>query len=498
MSFPDREEGQKIGTGFGKGVSRLRFAHENIAKAMTFKTLRPSYFDFGKQILAMITKEKETAEAENLSIYMDGIPAIETLSIIEELTIVQPKHPPQIDIESPVTGQETLLCLVPKEVLALSAEYKDVLLQMTNAEANKINAFCREISTALESMGLPQKINAISSEVGLPDAIWKKIQQAQVSGGYFQLENSLASLRHLSENCQKNLADLNTTLVREEEEDKSLRQSYGYQWNRALSAALNASLRAELDKYNMKLGQAVQLDQSTIRTWEGNQECLQLLKNGKSELDSLVPANEAQQNPNTPADQLRAILEQITQAQQATDEVLKTLTSEAEHDNITEALLQLVEAKLPKENAFNHEISKFNPRKEEITARIAETRALLSTVAQANAEFERIKGNIQSNPRRMQILTQLEQAVKIYNDLSSVFSQGHQFYANLSTHLSIMQQKVADFIYSRNLEKNELIGQLSSRGGQPSGNAPNPYGQFYPPGPPPSGPPQGSPYGQFK
>lgn len=487
MSFPDRDEGMKLGTGFGKGVARLKGAFESIQKAMQVKGLRGNILEFGRSTMQQIKKEKDLAESENLSIYMDGIPDFNTLTI-EELTMVQPKFPPQVDIESIVSGQEALLCLVPKEVIALCAEYKELLHQMVSEESRKISDNKREKDRVLESMGLPQKINALSNESGLPEAIWKKIQQTQVSGGFFQLENSLSSLRQLSENCQKTLNEFLASLQREEEEDKSLRQAYGYQWGRATSAALNSSLRGEIDKYMQKLNLAVQLDGNSTRTWDNSQASLQLLKKGKNELDALIPANEQAANPNEAAEGLRAALDQLSLSESSMNEVLKSLEIEAEQDNIIEELLKLVEAKLPKEGTFNAQAAKFGPKREEVNQKVAEFRRQLEVVTGLNSEFERIKGNIRSDPQRVQILAQLEQAVKIFNDLSSIFAQGHQFYANLSTHLSVLQQRVADFIYSRSIEKNELMAQISGRGG-PASTAPNPYGQFYP---------AGHSYGQFK
>jgi hypothetical protein len=487
-SFGEREEGMKLGTGFGKGVARLRVAYDFIQKAMQVRGLRGSILDFGKNYLISIRKEKETAEGENMSIYMDGIPEIVTP--IDELTMVQPKYPPQVDIDSIISGQEVLLSLVPKEVLALCAEYKEALHQMVSEESRKISDTKREKDQILESMGLPQKITALSSEAGLPDVIWKKIQQVQVSGGFFQLENSLASLRQLSENCQKTLTEFSANLQREEQEDQSLRQAYGYQWGRATSAAINAGFKADVDKYNQKLNMALQLDRNSANTWQSSQETLGLLKKGKMELDALIPANQQSANPNEAAEGLKVALEQLGIQEASVNESLKSLEIEADQDNIIEELLKLVEQRLPKESTFAGQIAKFSPKREEINAKIAEFRRALENVSGLNAEFERIKGHIRSDPQRVQILTQLEQAVKIYNDLASIFAQGHQFYANLSTHLSVLQQRIADFVYSRNIEKNELISQISGKGPQ---GANNPYGQFFPPGHPP-----GNPYGQYK
>ena len=488
MSFGEREEGMKLGTGFGKGVSRLRFAYNFIQKAMQIKGLRGNILEFGRTQLTNIRREKETAESENLSIYMDGIP--ETVGPIDELTMVQPKFPPQVDIDSIVSGQEVLLCLVPKEVLALCAEYKEVLHQMVSAESRKITDNKRDKDQVLESMGLPQKITALSSESGLPDSIWKKIQQCQVSGGYAQLENSLTSLRQLSEGCVKTLTDFQSTLQREEDEDKTLRQSYGYQWGRATSAAINTGFKADIDKYSQKLQMAMQLDRNSFNTWQTNQEILALLKKGKPELDALIPANDVEANPNEAAEALKAALDGLAGKELVVGETLKTLEIEADQDNIIEELLRLVEQRLPKEATFAAQVAKFSGRREEVNSKIAEFRQELETVGRLNADFERVRGSIRSNPQRVQILTQLEQSVKVYTDLASIFSQGHQFYGNLSTHLSVLQQRIADFVYSRNIEKNELMAQICGKG--PQGGV-NPYGQFYP-----QGHPQGNPYGQFK
>ena len=488
ISFAEREEGMKLGSGFGKGVARLRVAYDFIQRAMQVKGLRGNILEFGRTNLTNIRKEKETAESENLSIYMDGIPDI--VGTIDELSMVQPKFPPQVDIESVVSGQEVLLCLVPKEVLALCAEYKEALHQMVSQESRKISDNKREKDQILESMGLPQKITALSSESGLPDSIWKKIQQCQVSGGFSQLENSMTSLSQLSEGCSKTLGDFQATLQREEDEDGVLRQSYGYQWGRATSAAINAGFKADIDKYSQKLRMAMQLDRNSFTTWQTNQEILTLLKKGKPELDALIPANDVESNPNEAAEALKAALDVLGGKEASVIEVLKTLELEADQDNIIEELLKLVEQRLPKESTFAAQIAKFSGRREEVNLKISEFRRELENVSRLNAEFERVRGNIRSNPQRVQILTQLEQSVKIYTDLASIFSQGHQFYGNLSTHLSVLQQRIADYVYSRNIEKNELMAHICSKG--PQGGS-NPYGQFYP-----QGHPQGNPYAQFK
>ncbi|CAG9327847.1 unnamed protein product [Blepharisma stoltei] len=479
MSFIDREEGSKLGRGFGKGVSRLRVGFDLIQRAMQTKNIRGPYLESGRTLLHQLKTEKEHAEAENLSVYMDSIPEAKALQDPEELTMIAPKFPPMVDIVSPINGEQVLQALVPPAILALSAEYKELLHNMILEESDKVAAATRNTTQALESMNLPHKLDAITVDNGLPDSVWKKVQQVQSYGGFAHIENGINSLRQLSENSQKFIAELESMVIREDEEDRSLRQMYGSQWGRAHSAAVNTHLTSDLEKYKQKLIQAINLDRTNYQILETNNEALQLLKKSKVELDQMMPPVENIGQEQSPVVQaLKGALATVDQTQKSLQDQMASLTSQADQDNIIEHLMVIEETKTPKEPIFQQEISKFSPQREGLLNTANQLRQTIDAVASANSAFDRERGSYQSNPVRVQLLQNLETAVKIYNELSANLAQGHQFYTNLSQHLSVLQQKVSDFVYSRNLEKNDLFAKLS-QSGFPQGGAQNQYRPSY-------------------
>ena len=95
-----------------------------------------------------------------------------------------------------------------------------------------------------------------------------------------------------------------------------------------MSQALNSGLRNDIETYSRKLNQAMSLDENTTRTWDTNQDSLQLLKKGKNELDEMIPANDTQQNPNLHAEQLKNSLDLLNFEEQALNEILKALVSD--------------------------------------------------------------------------------------------------------------------------------------------------------------------------
>lgn len=201
---------------------------------------------------------------------MDNIPDPKTLQDPEELTMVAPKFPPMVDLASPVNGEQVLELLVPPAILALAAEYKELLHNMIMEESERTSTATRNTLQALESMNLPHKLDALTVESGLPESVWKKVQQAQSFGGVNHIDNGLNSLRQLSENSQKFITELESMIAREDSEDKSLRQMYGNSWGRAPSIAINTHITNDIEKYRTKLNQAIVLDTHSFQMVQSN------------------------------------------------------------------------------------------------------------------------------------------------------------------------------------------------------------------------------------
>ncbi|CAG9309897.1 unnamed protein product [Blepharisma stoltei] len=60
--------------------------------------------DVGRNLLTLIANEKESAEQDNMRVYIGNIPDHFALSDPEDVNMIQPKFPPKVDIMSPIAG----------------------------------------------------------------------------------------------------------------------------------------------------------------------------------------------------------------------------------------------------------------------------------------------------------------------------------------------------------------------------------------------------------
>ena len=482
LSFEDREKGSQTGDGFGKGVARLKKALESIEKAMRVKGIRGRYLENGRTYLQMIRSEKENAEKENLSIYMDSIPDPNTLEEAEEITRLVPQFPKSIDIHSKIEGQECMNELVPPSVLAAMAEYKELLNQILVRETEKVNYISDQLYETMSNMGLPTKLEATVGGKGLPDSLWKKILQNQSQGGVNYVNQGLQNLDNFSANNERFANELLNSLTQEENEDNTLRQMYGHNWSRPQSSALNIHFKNDISTLKTKLAQAKEVDQESKNRWESNQESLQLLGKSKREIEALIPERNTQTQSSTTYEELNNAIENVeTVNKELFDEVARLKTA-LEQENIIEEIIKMEELKIPKEQVFEKEMSKFEESKQLIEQKTGEMRAGMERLMNANQNYDTEMGVVESESERTKVLQNLENATNLFGKIVGKISSGLQFYNNLSRHLTVIQQSVSDFIYARNIEKNDLIARLSSQGNfgvhQPSQGYPyhNPYG----------------------
>ena len=129
----DKEKCMKTGIGFGKIVSRLKVADGIITKAMWAKGIRGTALNLGRNLMTLITNEKNVAEGDNFTIYMDRVPEESTLEALESLNMVTPKTP---EIKE-FPNAELLLSMVPKEAEKFKESKSTCVDTQTNYEESK-------------------------------------------------------------------------------------------------------------------------------------------------------------------------------------------------------------------------------------------------------------------------------------------------------------------------------------------------------------------------
>lgn len=463
QSFVDEEQAKTTGQFYGRKVGRLRHAKKLIERALAIRGLRGEMLEKGRSLAALVAQVLTESERINLSVYIDKVPQINEIPEPDDISMIVPRFPPPIDISSPVEGSSCLERLVPPAVVAMSNQYKELLQSVINGESNKLAAMNRDIFDSFNALALPHKLHALGGDSGIPDNLWRKIKEAQVKGGYTCLDNMVKSLLNLSGNCGKTLSDLERQVLEEESQDTQLRQNYGAKWQRAHSSALNAGLKAEIAKFNMKVGEAQSVDQVTVEMFRGHEDKLKLLSMSKTELDEMLPNSTESQGIEHPSVQgLRVAMGAVEAIQKAAADKFAEISATAQQDNITGELMKSHTQSLPKEPVFERELAKYNVPKQELASIFLQVQAAIGAVRAASAQFDAAIGARASNPERVNFLESLEVAVVKFQEIGGNAAQGHQFYNLLFGHLNQLQQRVNDLCYSRNIEKNDLLASMTT------------------------------------
>ena len=482
----EKEVAEQKATGFGAVVGRLQLARSIIDDAIRVRFVVGPPMDKGRALYDLITKTAHDAESTNINVYMDSIVRQEAITKIDELTMLVPKFPPSVDVESKMQGEECLLVLIPREVRTVMNQYKERLMEMVQNENVSAADLRNQLQTTLASLNLPQKLDALSaSDAGIPEDVWGRVQQTNSHGGVLQIEKMMESLTVMNTSNLRLLEDVETMIKQEEDDDASHRAMFGPRWNRSLSQAGNAMLKQDLFKYKEKTAQATAVDRAIVQNFQTNQAALQLTRKSRDELNAMIPRAAASVDASAlPIVSLKGTLEALETLQKQLRDELTVLQTMTESDNIVGEIMQLFNARAPTDQLLIQEMNKYNEIKSKINQLKAQQLETLQKVRTADRDFEQYTQSIRMSSDRVEFLRTLGLGCEKFTEMVNQLSQGMNFYKQLGQLIAQLQQRVSDFIIARNLEKNDLVARLTSGSAPPSsygGGGFNPYQNPYNP-----------------
>lgn len=475
----EKEQAEQTAKGFGVAVSRLRLARSQADQAVRIRQVVGQPMDKGRQLLEILSKATQDSESTNLNVYMDSIAPESSLKPIDDLSMLNPKFPPSVDVDSKTQGEECLMVLIPPEVRNIMNLYKERLMEMVRAENVSAADLRTQMQGVLASLSLPQKLDALSaSDAGLPEDVWAKVQEVNSRGGAVQVEKMMESLSVMNASNLKLLEDVERMIKQEEDDDASHRTMFGPRWNRALSQAGNAVLKQDLFKYREKTAQATAVDRAIVQTYQSAQASLQLTRKSREELSAMLPRAAATVDPSSPPiAQLRAALETVNTIEKQIAEELIILQTMADSDNIVGEIMQQYTARADLASVIAREMEKYGEARGRIGVLKSQEMEALTRVRTADRDFEQFAASVRTSAERVEFLRALSLGCGRFGELVNQLSQGMNFYRQLGTLIAQLQQRVSDFIIARNLEKNDLVMRLtagSAPGGYP-GYFQNPY-----------------------
>lgn len=314
----------------------------------------------------------------------------------------------------------------------------------------------------LASLNLPAALDDVTSTETLPESIKLKSAKLKQNGGSAEIQRLFSELPTLYQRNEDILTETSRILNEEKESDDTMRKQLGTKWARMSSEQLTGPLVTEIGKYRGILHTASNADKMVREKFEQHRQGIEMLSKNESELRSSIPGQTAHATGETESvRKLRQLMGEWTEVitdREMLEKELKTTNCDIAND----FLKAMADNQLINEEHISKEkISQlFGDLKRRVQASLDRQEALMAEIQASNTKFTGEKTGSASGAERERILKMLAQAADAYAELKANLEEGTKFYNDLTPILVRLQQKVSDFSFARQTEKEDLMKQL--------------------------------------
>ncbi|KAL5508811.1 hypothetical protein EMCRGX_G004061 [Ephydatia muelleri] len=462
----------KANKNFGEAVARLKKATELLQESeRKGEGMFKSY-----ELTSNLKKDFESTQKDNNFIYNDRIPDFATLEPPGKAVLAKP-----IQFTSPASNFSDLFgALMPLAVNQAKAVYTGKKDSIVSLELDKLRDATQILNAMLADRNLPAAIEETSGQ-GLPDSIKEKAEGVQAGGGVASIDQKIGNLPDMVTNNKEILGEAQRVLEEEEREDGALKDRFKEKWTRQPSRSLNESIRKELEKFRTILDNATRADETIKTKFNTHRNYIAMLSKPVVEIEGLLPKAGASSNSLKGCKSvlvLRGLMEQVTQLKEAREVLEKRL-----NDPVTDIVPKFMEAlklgDLDSEAISDaHLTLAYGGLQQEVASSLENQKALVTSVESAHQQFmAETKGQFTS-PREEE-LKKLAAAYDAFTELQNNVTEGTKFYENLTHLLSKLQDKVKDFVFARNTEKDDLIKELQRTIASQPSSAPSSVPQYH-------------------
>ncbi|KAJ2388526.1 pH-response regulator protein palA/rim20, partial [Coemansia sp. RSA 2603] len=429
---------------------------------------------------SLVSGNCDRAVRDNDVIYLDPVPSASSLPAIAPYKLAQPTVPDSVEnpgahLRDDDLGPPLFRALVPFVIHQAASLYEDRKDQLVaNSLVKTLDEMTADCESVLASLNLPHALDAIQKPVGLPPAILVGADEIRSDGGYAGLKYLLDSADRSNANATGLLNAAEAALTEEAREDQLLRARAPESCTaRPLSSDLTHGLRSQIADYRARL-QAARTSDATMRAafnqWE---PFLAALSSPREELERIVPSTTV--NPITDPHHCRIVerlhqylaeVEIMKRERLKSVEKLKRLAAE---DDVTPALneeMQRLAAQSSTpimhfelhqfEDVFAQRLDKYTSWKPYISEEQEAQSELLDSIREANQAFLIARSSHPLLQKREQALSNLEQAIAAYRQISFNMHDGSNFYASLEPEIMSLKTQCIDFAASRHLEADDI------------------------------------------
>lgn len=485
--------------GYGEEIARLGYASE-LCEAAIYAgqqgRVPASMLETIRHLRKVIHDRLDVASEDNNRIYMQVIPSVKSLADPPMAALAKPIAPADgllgsHDISyatrrgSDVYEESIFAGLLPVVMQEAETLYKSHLTHLVEEYGNKVQDACEDVKLRLSEAGLPAAVEAgDSSQDGLPDAVWSRIENSVNSrGGTAGLEISLQDNEALASGIDQQLRTIEAKLGEEEEEDTRCRTTWGELWTVTPSANLSLHMRGDISRYRSLLSEARASDNVLKDKLDTNREKMEILSFPKFKIDQLFPSTEdIDANPEveeTRSD-LAVMLVELGTCIQELEGLQGQLVDDTAGDSIAAAMnsapggpnaVASSESRLQK--LINSEVQKYSAMLSEMDGRIEDLPMMLSRILDRNFEFMKMRKQSEAMLKREGVIAEIDQAIEAFEEIATYIVEGEKFYQNLRTRIGQLDTTAADHCYVRDMQRKELEADLVKRAQNASSNSTN-------------------------
>lgn len=407
-----------------------------------------------------IQKAHQSAKKDNEFIYHERVVDFRSLPVLPKAALAKP-----LPVHFPMTPRfkDMFSSLVPVQVHQALASYESRKADLINMEAGRLREHTQIMNGILASLNLPAALDDATSNEALPESIKQKSARVKNAGGIDVLTGLFADLPNLLKRNQEIINETYRLLNEEQESDNNLRGQFKEKWTRMASDKLTGPLYQEAGKYTGILNAATSADQIVKQKLDENREGIKLLSSTEPELRSAIPGLDPSSSSHN-SEAVRKLRELMNTVQEikVEREKLEKDFSAVKFDMSGEFLSALGEGDAFSEEAIStaklNEL--FGPLRTRVTESIAKQEKCLAEVELWNKKFCTEKTSTANAAERERILKMLATGHDKFLEIKSNLEEGTKFYNDLTPLLVRLQQKVSDFCFARQTEKEDLMKQL--------------------------------------
>ncbi|VDM96515.1 unnamed protein product [Thelazia callipaeda] len=494
-------------------LSRLNEALSLIQQAVSY--MPHGTFDVH---LSAIQKAYLSAKKDNDFIYHERIADFRSLPSLPKVAVAK-----VLPVMSPMTPRfkDMFSSLVPIQVHQSVASFDSRKSEVINIETGRLREHTQLMNGILTSLNLPAALDDVTNQEPLPESIRQKSSKVKTMGGIDILMSLSSDLPNIHKTNQEILDETFRLLSEEKESDDRLRSQFQDKWTRMTSDQLTAPLHQECGKYRGILHSASSADETVKQKLNENKEGIKLLSASDSQylkklklidyqkifclkfvfrprrvnMESFTAAipvlASSGANKNSEAVvKLRNLMDIVQEIKLERQQLEKEFTSV--HCDMSSIFLKALSDNqiINEEEISATKIAEiYGPLKTKVNETIKKQEDCLAQVELWNKKFCSEKAGSQNAVERERMLKILATSYDKFLEIKSNLDEGIKFYSDLTPLLLRLQQKVSDFCFARQTEKEDLMTQLQHN--IVSGNSN--HSSIAPPRPPPPKVPSNAP-----